>query len=205
MEFDLDAITHPAQRLRILDFDIENRPLSYLGQDFTTGDVTAIAWGWADREKVYCGLQTKRESSLEKMLLDFREAYEEADMVTGHFIRGYDLPVLNGALMELDIPHLGPKLSCDTKNDLLKRKYLSVSQENLAEMLGLPEPKIHMNTPRWRRANRLTPEGVALSRIRCVGDVVQHKAMRLELVRRDWLAGPTVWRPGGGPDGDYAP
>lgn len=201
----LAAITGEPSRLRILDFDIENRPLTYLGEGFTTGDVTAIAWGWADEEQVYCELQTKREGSLDRMLRLFREAYEEADMVTGHFIRGYDLPVLNGAMMEVNIAHLGPKLTCDTKNDLLKRKYISVSQENLAEMLDLPEPKVHMNTPRWRRANRLTPEGVELSRVRCVGDVVQHKELRLELLRRDWLAGPSVWRPGGGPDGDYAP
>jgi hypothetical protein len=201
----LADLTGPPEPLRILDFDIENRPLSYLGQDYTTGDVTAIAWGWADEEKVYCEVQTKRAGSLERMLRSFRDVYEEADMVTGHFIRGYDLPVLNGALMECGIPHLGPKLTCDTKNDLLKRKYISVSQENLAAMLGIAEPKVQMNTPLWREANRLTPGGVDLSRMRCAGDVVQHKALRLELLRRDWLAGPTVWRPGGGPDGDYAP
>lgn len=201
----LEELTGKPGKLRILDFDIENRPLSYLGQDFTTGDVTAIAWGWADEEKVHVGLQTKREGSLEKMLRRFRDAYEAADMVTGHFIRGYDLPVLNGALMEAGIPHLGPKLTCDTKNDLLKRKYISVSQENLGEMLGLEAPKVHMNTPLWRQANRLTVEGIELSRTRCVGDVVQHKQLRLELLRRDWLAGPSVWRPGGGPEGDYLP
>ncbi len=201
----LSDITGPAQPLRILDFDIENRPLSYLGSDYTTGDITAIAWGWADEEAVSCEVQTKDARSLRTMLLRFREVYEAADMVTGHFIRGYDLPVINGALMELGIPHLGPKLTCDTKNDLLKRKYISVSQENLAAMLELSEPKVQMNTPKWREANRLTAQGIELSRVRCVGDVVQHKELRLELLRRDWLAGPTVWRPGGGPDGDYVP
>lgn len=202
---ELSDLTGPAEPLRILDFDIENRPLSYLGSDYTTGDVTVIAWGWADEEEVHAYAQTKREGSLATMLKLFRDAYEEADMVTGHFIRGYDLPVVNGALMELGIPHLGPKLSCDTKNDLLKRKYISVSQENLCAMLGLPEPKVQMNTPKWREANRLTAQGVELALERCIGDVVQHKALRLELLRRDWLAGPSVWRPGGGPDGDYVP
>lgn len=200
-----DLLTGKPSQLRILDFDIENRPLTYLGENYTTGDVTAVAWSWVGMEKVYCELQTKKEGSLEKMLRRFREAYEQADMITGHYIRGYDLPVLNGAMMECDIRHLGPKLACDTKLDLLKRKYISVSQENLSEMLGLEEPKVHMNTPKWRRANRLTPEGVELSRIRCVGDVVQHKELRLELLRRDWLKGPSVWRPSGGPDGEYAP
>lgn len=201
----LSDITEPGERLRILDFDIENRPLTYLGSDYTTGDVTAIAWGWADEDEVDCALQTKRSDSLYRALRRFRDVYEEADMITGHFIRGYDLRVLNGALMEAGIPHLGPKLSCDTKLDLLKSKYISLSQENLAAMLELDEPKVQMNTPKWRTANRLTPEGVELSRVRCVGDVVQHKQLRLELVRRDWLGSPRVWRPGGGPDGDYTP
>ena len=41
--------------MRVLDFDIENRPLSYLGSDFTTAEVTAIAWAWCDRpEDVTC-------------------------------------------------------------------------------------------------------------------------------------------------------
>jgi hypothetical protein len=167
--------------------------------------VTAIAWSWAGTETVECALQTKHPNSLVRMLRRFRDVYEAADMVTGHFIRGYDLPVLNGAMMECGIPHLGPKLTCDTKNDLLKRKYISVSQENLAAMLGLAEPKVQMNTPKWREANRLTTKGLDITSERVIGDVVQHKALRLELLRRDWLAGPTVWRPGGGPDGDYTP
>jgi hypothetical protein len=40
-----------------LDFDIENRPLTYLGSDFTTAEVTAIAWAWTDApQHVTCHL-----------------------------------------------------------------------------------------------------------------------------------------------------
>jgi len=34
---------------RILDFDIENRPLSYWIPDQPTAEITAIAWAWADK------------------------------------------------------------------------------------------------------------------------------------------------------------
>ena len=180
--------------LRILDFDIENRPLSYLGQDFTTGEVTSIAWKWIGDRSPYHAVLLGIDP-LEEMLERFRLAYNAADMVTGHYIRKHDLPVLNGALLEWGHEPLEQKLSQDTKLDLRKQRYQSASQENLAEMLGIPAPKIHMNTPRWRKANRLTPDGIELTRRRAVGDVKQHIALRRKLLEMDWLGAPRVWRP----------
>lgn len=185
-----------SRRLRILDFDIENRPLNYLGPDFTYGEVTAIAAGWADEDEVGVRVLTKDGRSRGRMLRWFRSLYDQADMVTGHFIRSHDLPSINGALMELGLEPLGPKLSCDTKNDLVKRKQLGVSQDNLAAVLGIESPKVGMSQLKWREANRLTKEGLELTKLRCVGDVVQHKALRLALVERGWLSSPKVWRPG---------
>jgi len=194
-----------ARPFRILSFDLENRPISYLGSDYTTGDITAIAAGWVGEEEVWVGVQTKDDRSRARMLKAFVKLYDQADMVCGHFIRGYDLPVVNGALMELGLAPLSDKMTCDTKNDLKKRKYISASQENLSAMLGLVEPKIHMNTPLWRQANRLTVAGIELTKLRCVGDVVQNKALRAKLLELDWLAGPRVWRSGGVKDAGYAP
>src|SRR5688572_19943992 len=71
--------------MRVLDFDIENRPLSYLGSDFTTAEVTAIAWAWCDRpEDVTCVLLGEMDPIA--MLQQFVAAYTQADMVTGHYI-----------------------------------------------------------------------------------------------------------------------
>ncbi len=39
--------------LKILDFDMECRPLSYLGSDYTTDEVTAIAAGWAHEKEIH--------------------------------------------------------------------------------------------------------------------------------------------------------
>ena len=176
-----------------MDLDIENRPLSYLGQDFTTADITAIAWSLDGELKCY--VQTKDPRSQHRMLAAFRKAWDRADGATGHNLRRHDLPIINGALMELDLEPLTPRLTCDTYGDFKKRSGISRSQENLSDMLGIESPKVGMNTPKWREANRLTPQGIELTRKRVIGDVVQHMALREELLRRDLLHQPRMWRP----------
>ena len=184
-----------ARPMRILDFDIENRPLSYLGSDFTTGEVTAISWAWTDRPDAVT-VYLLGETDLRTILLAFCRVYEQADMVTGHYITGHDLPMLNGALMEESLPALGDKLVQDTKTDLVRAKGISRSQESLGAMFRLEQPKVQMNQSKWRAANRLTPEGLALVRERVMGDVQQHMALRLELAALGYLSPPKIWRSG---------
>ena len=179
--------------LKILDFDIENRPLSYWTPDRPSAEVTAIAWSWIDKSFVDCALLG--ELDLPDVLEAFVKAYDEADVVTGHFIRRHDLPIVNGALIELGMKPLDRKLASDTRLDLMRLKDLPVSQEALAEYMGVKSPKIHMPQPAWREANRLTPEGLEKTRKRVVGDVKQHKEMRAELLRRGLLKPPKMWEP----------
>ncbi len=183
-------------RLRILDLDIENRPLSYLGQGFTTSEITAIASCWdGEPDTMECWLLGADETP-EEMLAAAWVRYNEADMVTGHYIKMHDLPHINGALLEYGLNPLPEKLVCDTKMDLIKKgDIFSASQENLCAMFGLKQPKIHMNTVLWREANRLTPAGLEATYKRAVGDVLQHMALRKELVKRDLLKAPRIWRP----------
>lgn len=183
---------------RILDFDIENRPLNYAGRDYTQGDITAIAWSWYGEDEVE--VETLRPypydySTRLSMLARFAAAYDRADMVTGHYVRGHDLASISGALVEMGMYPLGPKLVSDTYTDLKRLKTISKSQENLSEMFGIPNPKVHMSQAAWREANRLTPEGIALAVERVTGDVRQHKALRAALIERDLLKAPRMWRP----------
>lgn len=190
---------------RILDFDIENRPLSYLGSDYTTAEVTAVGWQFVGEPRsaeaavlgVTCqhpGCGTVHHGdTLKGMFFRFVEAYNAADIVTGHYIRGHDLPVLNGALLELQLPTLEDKLTHDTKLDLVSRKYLSASQENLAASLGTRAPKIKMDQAAWREANRLTPAGIELTRKRVLGDVQQHIELRRRLLEMGALRRPQMW------------
>jgi hypothetical protein len=143
---------------------------------------------------VYCWLLTKSDDPLD-MLEGFRKLYDEADIVTGHYIRKHDLPILNGAMMEYELPTMSPKYTQDTKMDLIKRGGLSMSQEALAAMFGIPAPKVHMTQQMWRDANRLTEKGLALTKDRVVNDIIQHKQLREELLKRGLLKAPRRWSP----------
>lgn len=197
-------VTVRSRPMRVLDFDCEARPLHWISGDYVSKEVTAIAWAWCDEpENVTAYLLG--ETDPRTMLSAFREAYDAADMVTGHFIRGYDLPMINGALTEYKLPSLGDKLSQDTKIDLIRRQGLSGSQENLGVMLGLDHGKVKMDQAKWRAANRLQPEGLAHVRERVIGDVQQHIEMRRRLLELGYLAAPRVWRSGSAPIETYTP
>ncbi len=187
----------PAKRLRILDFDTEARPLSWYGGDFVTKEITAIAAQFIGEKKMHVWMLGEVEP--EEMLDGFLKLYTEADIVTGHFIRGYDLPVVNGALLDFGRPPLGEKLTSDTKGDLVKLQGLSKSQENLGALLGLDAPKVQMDQAKWREANRLTRAGIKLTKERVTGDVRQHIELRQKLIDNGWLGPPRVWSPGSGP------
>jgi len=218
------AVRVTQRPMRVLDFDIENRPLSYLGSDFTTGEVTAIAWAWCppysrhlengeqladkdvdDVKDVKVTVYLLGETDLRTILQAFCAVYAQADMVTGHYITGHDLPMLNGALMEEQLPALGDMLVQDTKTDLIRAKGISRSQESLGAMLQLEQPKVQMNQSKWRAANRLTPEGLQLVRERVIGDVQQHMAMRKELDALGYLSPPRLWRSGTAKLQEYTP
>jgi hypothetical protein len=123
--------------LRILDFDSENRALSYLDGDFATKELTGIAWSFGDPEHVEVrtlGFGDRPADVLE----DFLEAYDRADVVTGHWLVGHDLPLINAMLLEDGHAPLSPKLVSDTKAHLLKRSGISASQKNPRATSGAP-------------------------------------------------------------------
>ncbi len=179
--------------LRTLDFDIENRPLSYAGNDWTTCEVTAIAASWVGSKQIRSWLLGQDDPV--EMLEAFVKLYDRADCVTGHYIRKHDLPILNGAMLEYGLPPLSAKLTHDTKIDMLKKRDMSASQESLGRMYGLGWPKEHMSQPEWREANRLTPKGLKETKRRVVGDVRQHKELRLRLLEAGMLHPPRMWYP----------
>lgn len=190
--------------LRILDFDCEARPLSWYGGDFVTRELTAIAAQFIGEKRVYCWLLGRDDPI--RMLKAFRRLYDQADMVTGHFIRGYDLPAVNAGMLEAGLPPLTAKLSHDTKLDLLRFSGLSKSQENLGALLHLEHPKVQMDQEKWREANRLTARGLALTRRRVVGDVRQHIELRARLLELGLLGPPRVWSGNApGPEPAYQP
>jgi hypothetical protein len=190
--------------LRVLDFDIENRPLSYLGSDFTTAEVTAIAWAWVDQPNDVT-VYLLGEHELPYILKSFVDAYSQADMVTGHYLKGHDLPMINGALVECRMPPLADKMVRDTKLDFIRTKGISLSQESLGAMFRLDAAKVQMNQAKWRAANRLLAEGLAECKQRVVGDVKQHIQLLRECLDLGYLAPPKMWRSGAAKAESYVP
>lgn len=196
----------------ILDFDCECRPLAWYGGDQVTKQPTAIAWKFIDgfhaTEVAYIGASDRSSRVIDEeieMLEAFREAYEDADIVTGHYIRGFDLPLLQGAMMRLGLPLLGPKLAQDTKNDLVAAQGISKSQENLGAMYELKHPKVGMNTTLWGLGNMLIPEGIAATVERVIGDVEQHVELRREMLVLGHLGAPALYTGHDGTVPGYTP
>lgn len=200
-----------ARRARILDFDCECRPIAWYGGDWVTKQPTAIAWKFIGEsgpvEVAVIGESFDPRNVLDEeaaMLERFRTAYDAADIVTGHFIRGFDLPLLNGALMRLGLPLLAKKLAHDTKGDLVRGQGISKSQENLGAMYELKHPKVGMNTALWMAGNLLLPHGIEATKRRVLGDVKQHIELRAKMLERGHLLPPSPWSPGGGTE-SYQP
>lgn len=181
---------------RTLTFDIENRPLSYWYEDASTAEVTVIAHKWADKPTTEVLLTGYVGATVHSILEDFRPVYDEAEVLVGHNIRKHDLPILNGAYIELGFPPLAPKLTIDTLRDLTRWKDIPRSLEYLADWLGCPLPKYHMSQHSWREANRFTRDGLALARQRCATDVEINEWCHRELVRRGLITKPPrIWSP----------
>ena len=179
--------------MRVLTFDIENRPLSYWIPDRPTAEVTAIAWSFDDPKRVARAILGRISGP--EMLAQFYDAYQDADMVVGHYIRKHDLPILNGALIEQGMPTLGPKLTLDTKLDMIRKADIPATQENLSDMLGCKAEKFHMTQAMWRESNRLTEKGLVWTEKRVTLDVIQNLEMRQKMVEQGWLKSPRVWKP----------
>lgn len=191
--------------LRILGFDLENRPLAYWYGDAATAEITAICWKWVDEEEPHALVLRsdgrwlhdgqRRALAPTAALQLFAKVLGEADLVFGHNIRRHDLPIFQAALLRHGLPTLDSVWTCDTLADYPKRKGKSASLENLAAELGLDLEKHHMGVVAWERANRLEPDGLNETWRRVVGDVLLQERLRDKLLELDYLSPPRRWNP----------
>lgn len=157
--------------------------------------MTAVAWSWVGEDKVHCIVLAQSLANEKAMLARFLHAYNQADIVTGHYLRKHDLPLLVDHCIRLGFNLPKPILVQDTMLDMVKVKGLGKSQENLATMLGLAAEKHHMTGASWRVANTLSPDGREGARKRVVDDVLQNKQLRAALLARGLLSQPKRWKP----------
>lgn len=177
--------------LRILDFDVETIAAGFADPNWVPQKITCIAWSWIGEDKVY-SVTRLVEPGPSVMLTCFLEAYDEADMVTGHNLIRFDLPVLQSELLRHGFNSLGPKLVQDTMR-LVKTKGFKKGQDNIGTLLKVPVPKQALNWQEWQDAYDEPDWETVVER--CKSDVVMHKLMRAEMLERGWLKGPTLWRP----------
>lgn len=175
--------------LRVLDFDIETVAAGFADPEWVPQKITIIAWSWIGDEKVE--VRTRLEG-IGPLLAAFREVYEEADIVTGHNVIRFDLPILNSEFLRANSRSLGPKLVQDTMK-IVKTKGFKKGQDNIGKLLRLSVDKMPLSWQEWQDAYE--EDGWQTAIERCASDVIQHKQMRQAMLERDWLKPPTYWRP----------
>lgn len=189
-------------QVRILCFDLENRPLAYWFDGETTSEITAFGWKWADEKQVRT-LLLRPDGNFERdddEVFTRRAAYghfqhvlEEAGLVYGHNIRRHDLPMFQAHLLRVGLSPLRGMLTTDTCRDLPRRKGLSYSLENMVAMYGIKGAKYTMSQPMWEDANRLTDTGLEFARKRVASDVLLQERLRAKLLSLGILGAPKGW------------
>jgi hypothetical protein len=148
-----------------------------------------MAWSWCDAEHVsYATLL----DGAEYMFGMFLEAYNEADMVTGHNLIRFDLPVVQADLMRLGFPSLRPKKVQDTIR-IRRTKGFKKGQDNLLTLLRVPEQKMALNWQQWQDAYEESDWATVIERV--TSDVRGHKLLREKMLTRGWLRPARVWSP----------
>jgi hypothetical protein len=183
------------KKMRLVTLDWECLPGHWIGSDYTSRIVTALAWSWSDSPD-RIDVMTHYDHTRMAMAEAFRMILEGADVVTGHWVTGFDLPVGNGARLRENLPPLqGVVWASDTKAHLSKTSGRSLSQQNLAASLNCKAPKINVTLKDWEEFNLRTPGYREAGEERVVGDVKQHMEMRSKLIKLGWLTAPQRWMP----------
>lgn len=184
-------------RLRVLDFDLETIAAGFADPQWVPQRVTVIAWSWIGSRAIE---HSTRLDGAEPMLSRFLAAYDEADVVTGHNLLRFDLPVLNADLIRTGVGKLSAKRVEDTMR-LPRTKGLKKGQDNLARLLRTRSRKMPLDWQAWDDgyewdrliAGERVEWGIPIER--CRSDVRQHKQLRSRLISEQLLAPSVVWRP----------
>jgi hypothetical protein len=86
--------------LRILHFDCECRPGAWIGGDYVSRSLTAVAWCFRDEETTHSAILSPEDTNTRRLLKEFFPAYDAADVVTLHYSRSFDLPLISHELHE---------------------------------------------------------------------------------------------------------
>ena len=182
---------------RVIIFDLEARPTAWIGGDFVGRTSTAYAYSYLDEDKVTSDVIRAGDYSYWAELVDeIALRVEDATLPVGHWIRGFDLPLLNADLERIGKPSLSRTLTIDTKTDRMQGDGISQSLENLASRYDLETQKMTMHEPWWEEFNLWqTKRTRDLVRERVESDVRATKELYLAMEAAGRLKAPAVWDP----------
>lgn len=191
--------------LLIRDFDFESRPL-WFWYEKPTAVLTSLSYmDILGGDVLHDTLTTEiapletREAYLE-WLRHVTEVFTSADMLTGHNINRFDLPLLQAQLIRHGLPLLPDLLTHDTMA-MPRRRDASVSQESLINYVGLkavcpigmPIYKDHLSIPEWEDAALGWNDAILIERP--MSDVHGHAHLRQVLIDKGYLGAPKTWHP----------
>jgi hypothetical protein len=127
-----------------------------------------------------------------RFLLPMLAAIEEADVVTGHNLLRFDLPILQAECLRLNLPLLGSVMVQDTIR-VPKSKGYKKGQDNMSHGLGVKQEKLPLSWAQWAAA--YAEPDLATVKERCLSDVLMHIEMREKMLERGWLRAPRKWKP----------
>lgn len=180
----------------ILDFDIETIAAGFADPDWVPQKITCVAWSWVGEDKVesrICGPTGifgdpgKRAEMLKPLL----EAISSANLLTGHNIMRFDLPVINAECMRLGLEPIKEAFVQDTMK-FVKSKGFKKGQDTLGTLFDTPDDKLALNWQQWQDA--YDEEGWGTVRERCESDVLMHKQLRESLIETGYLKENKLWR-----------
>jgi DNA polymerase elongation subunit (family B) len=184
--------------LRVLDFDVETIAAGFADPEWVPQKITCVAWSWIGSDDVSvltCGGSAglyERPEKRRRMLDRFRRVLARADIVTGHNLLRFDLPVLNAEYMRLGLEPLQSVHVQDTMR-IKRSKGFKKGQDNLAGLVQTFERKQAMDWQQWEDA--YAEPGWPLVKSRAVSDVVMHKQLREQMIDRGWLRPMVRWYP----------
>jgi hypothetical protein len=190
---------------RILDFDFESKPL-WFWYEKPTAVITSLSYMTVNRATPdHDSLRTEiaplgTREQYAGWLLHVRDLLTSHDLLTGHNIDRFDLPLFQAQLLRQGLPLLTTLLTQDTMR-LPRRRDASVSQESLINYaalkatcpIGMPIYKDHLSIPEWEDAALGWNDAILIERP--MSDVHGHVHLREVLIDRGYLAPPKVWRP----------
>lgn len=182
--------------VKILDFDMETLAAGFADPNWVPQKITCVSWSWIDSDDIQvriCGpMGFFKPNIRRKMVAEISDLVRKADIVTGHNICRFDLPVLNAECLRLGLDPLPPLLTQDTMR-IKKTKGLKKGQDNLGKLLKTIEQKLSLDWQGWEDA--YAEDGWPTVKARCISDVIMHKQVREEMIARGWLNGNKLWEP----------